>query len=92
MKPLKTNKPKPQPKPIIKQKRVYPVDGKTIAGLLHGIHDHHPKTERIIYHEEDIIKLLTKLGYPKPKWEISLDLDKFKALRIKLDKPRAPRK
>ena len=89
MKPLKTNKPKtqikPQIKPQPKPKRIYPIDGKTIAGLLHGIHHHHPKTEVIIYYEDDIIRLLTKLGYPKPKWEISLDLDKFKALRIKLD-------
>lgn len=68
-----------------RQKREYPITPEVMAGLLHGIHDHHPKTEKIIYHEDDIIKLLTKLGYPKPKWGISLDLKKFKAIKIKLD-------
>lgn len=49
-----------------------------IGGLLFGIHEHHGKTGKIIYYEKDIIKLLVKLGHPKPVWGISIELDKFK--------------
>lgn len=45
-----------------------------LGGLLFSIHDHLNEGQ-IIYHEEDIIKLFTKLGYPEPVWGISLNID-----------------
>lgn len=49
-----------------------------IGGMLFSIHHHHPETEKIIYYEEDIIKLLKVLGHPEPKFGNVLTIDDFK--------------
>ncbi len=57
------------------------VTAEEIGGLLFGIHEHiehKDGTDDIIYYEKDIIKLLVKLGFPKPKWGKSIEISKFK--------------
>ena len=57
------------------------VSAEQIGGLLFGIHEHithKDKTEHVIYYEKDIIKLLVKLGFPKPVWGESIEISKFK--------------
>lgn len=75
----------PPSKKQSKNKRTYPITPEKMGGLLFGIHEHHPESEKIIYYEEDIIKLLTKLGFLKPKWGDSIDLRRFKSIKVKLD-------
>lgn len=56
------------------------ITAKQIGGLLFGIHEHieHKNGKsNIIYYEKDIIKLLVKLGFPKPIWGESIDIDEF---------------
>lgn len=55
--------------------------GEEIGGLLFGIHEHNERTGEIIYYEKDIIRLLVKLGHPKPVWGKSIELDKFKTIK-----------
>lgn len=45
------------------------ITGKELGKLLYDIHahiEHKDGTDDIIYYEDDIIKLLVKLGLPKP--------------------------
>lgn len=49
-----------------------------IGGMLFSIHHHHPETEKIIYYEEDIVKLLKALGHPEPKFGNVLSIKDFK--------------
>lgn len=48
-----------------------------LGGLLFGIHHHHPCNDKIIYYEDDLIKLLVKLGFPKPKWGKALNINEY---------------
>lgn len=52
-----------------------------LGGLLFGIHSHAEHEQynpgQIVYREDDIIKLLVKLGFPEPVWGKSIDLDEF---------------
>ncbi len=57
------------------------VTAEEIGGLLFGIHEHivHKNgKENIIYYEKDIIRLLVKLGFPKPVWGKSIKISNFK--------------
>lgn len=57
------------------------ITARQIGGLLFGIHEHttHPdKSEHVVYYEEDVIRLLVKLGFPKPIWGEHIDIKKFK--------------
>lgn len=70
---------KPKPKKLEPQ-----ITAEEIGGLLFGIHshiEHKDGTDDIIYYEADIIRLLVKLGFPKPKWGKSIDLSRFKKLK-----------
>lgn len=49
-----------------------------LGGMLFSIHHHHPETEKIIYYEEDVVKLLKALGHPEPKFGNVLTIDDFK--------------
>lgn len=53
------------------------ITGKDVAALLSGIHDHHPKTGEIIYHEKDLIPVLKALGLPEPIWEQSMSIKQW---------------
>lgn len=51
------------------------ITGPELGALLFSIHDHVWDDEGftdygIIYHEEDILKLLKKLGLPDPEWGV----------------------
>lgn len=62
------------------------ITGKELGGLLFGIHHHinedgvetGNQRARIIYYEEDILKLLEALGLPKVEWGECIDVDEFK--------------
>lgn len=56
-------------KPKTKQK----ITAEELGKLLFNIHEHivhDDGTDSIIYYEKDIIKLLVKLGLPKPNWKL----------------------
>ena len=59
------------------------INGEDVAALLHNIHEHHPKNEKIIYYEEDLLPVLKALGLPKPKWKKSLAIEDWKKERRK---------
>lgn len=58
------------------------ITAKELGGLLFNIHSHaeteyFDNPDQIVYKEDDIILLLTKLGYPIPEWGENIDIDKF---------------
>lgn len=57
------------------------VTAEELGGLLFSIHEHGKvageKGNQIVYKESDIIKLLTKLGYPLPVWGKVIRIDEF---------------
>lgn len=58
------------------------ISAENLGGLLFGIHSHAEiendiDPEQIVYREEDIIKLLKKLGFPEPVWGKSIDIDSY---------------
>jgi hypothetical protein len=68
------------------------ITGKELGGLLFSIHHHIDEDsnetgnqrERIVYYEEDILKLLEALGLPKVEWGECLPIEEFKK-NVKID-------
>lgn len=59
------------------------ITAEELGGLLFNIHEHivhEDGTDDVIYYEKDIIKLLVKLGLPKPVWGKSIELKNFKKI------------
>jgi hypothetical protein len=62
------------------------ITGKELGGLLFSIHHHIDEDgletgnqrARIVYFEEDVLKLLEALGLPKVEWGECIDVDQFK--------------
>jgi hypothetical protein len=64
-------------KNITKSKNKKPITAEELGGLLFGVHCHHHENEKIMYYEDDLLKIFKLLGVKKPKWGLDLDLDKF---------------
>lgn len=57
------------------------ITAEEMGGLLFNIHEHivhEDGTDDVIYYEKDIVRLLVKLGFPKPVWGKNIGINKFK--------------
>lgn len=52
------------------------ITGKELGALLSHIHQH-DKKGKIIYYEDDLLKVLKAIGLPKPEWETSISVGEY---------------
>lgn len=69
--------------PRTRPRKKYSITGKDVAALLHRIHEHDPKTGKIIYYEENLLPVLQQLGLPAPEWGLSTNIKEWRKYKKK---------